>query len=277
MNSKSTTVTNKSSTTKDVSKKEQGIDNSSRTKMNSKSSTTTKKSSITKDVNKKEQGIDNSSTTKMNNKSPTATKKSSITKDVNKKEQGIDNSSTTKMNNKSPTATKKLSITKDVSKKEQGINKSSMIKMNSKSPATKKSSITRDISKEQSYPVIKREENFIDYNKYNGRKKYFKISTVTDSFGTPLSSSIISSKQSDNISINETINNIPVDLNTLKNSKNNRYKQYLLADSGYHSQNNINYLKKIGYTPIIAYNKRNCKSRKTIEKNKLRGKEAKNI
>jgi transposase len=64
-------------------------------------------------------------------------------------------------------------------------------------------------------------------------------------------------------------------LNTLKNSKNNRYKQYLLADSGYHSQNNINYLKKIGYTPIIAYNKRNCKSRKTIEKNKLRGKEAK--
>jgi len=33
-----------------------------------------------------------------------------------------------------------------------------------------------------------KEETFIDYNRYNGRKKYFKISTITDSFGTPLTS-----------------------------------------------------------------------------------------
>jgi len=77
----------------------------------------------------------------------------------------------------------------------------------------------------------KKEETFIDYNRYNGRKKYIKISTVTDTFGTPLVSTIISSKQSDNISITETVNKMPVNLNTLKNSKNNRYKQYMLADT----------------------------------------------
>jgi hypothetical protein len=118
----------------------------------------------------------------------------------------------------------------------------------------------------------KRKENFIDYNKYNGRKKYFKISTITDSYGTPLASTIVSSKQSDNISVEETVDNIPVNLNTLRNSKINRYKQYFLGDSGYHSKSNIKYLKGLGYIPIIAYNKRNCKNKETIIKNKLNGK-----
>jgi hypothetical protein len=113
-----------------------------------------------------------------------------------------------------------------------------------------------------------KEETFIDYNRYNGyfvnkisiigkeciaflsnngRKKYFKISTITDSFGTPLTSTIISSKQSDNISLIETIEKMPINLNTLRNSKINRYKQHLLADSGYHSSANKETLEKIGY------------------------------
>jgi len=92
-----------------------------------------------------------------------------------------------------------------------------------------------------------KEETFIDYNRYNGRKKYFKISTITDSFGTPLTSTIISSKQSDNISLIETIEKMPINLNTLRNSKVNRYKQHLLADSGYHSNANKENLEKIGY------------------------------
>ncbi len=118
-----------------------------------------------------------------------------------------------------------------------------------------------------------KEETFIDYNKYNGRKKYNKISTITDSFGTPLANAIISSKQSDSISINETINNIPIDLHTLKNSKNNRYKQYMLADTGYDSRKNTQYLKQLGYTPIIAFNKRNTKDKKKIKKRQLNKKD----
>jgi hypothetical protein len=84
---------------------------------------------------------------------------------------------------------------------------------------------------------------------------------------------MISSKQSDNISLIETINSIPVNLNTLINSRINRYKQYMLADAGYNSSTNKYYLKKKGYIPIISYNKRNCKNKKIIEKNKLKGKE----
>ena len=114
-----------------------------------------------------------------------------------------------------------------------------------------------------------KQETFIDFNKYNGRKKYFKVSVLSDSYGTPITSTIISSKQSDNISINETIKTIPIDLNTLKNSSNNRYKQYLLADSSYHSNKNKSYLEKLGYTPIIKYNKRNTKKKEIILKTLL--------
>lgn len=138
---------------------------------------------------------------------------------------------------------------------------------------SKKKRIIRETNKNLPKNKQIREESFIDFNKYNSRKKCFKISTITDSLGTPLSISMISAKQSDNISITETINNLPVNLNTLRNSKNNRYKQYMLADSGYSSNKNNSYLKKLGYTPIIAYNKRNCKNKSTIKKNQLKGKE----
>ena len=122
---------------------------------------------------------------------------------------------------------------------------------------------------EKNYKNKIKEETFIDYNKYNGRKKYFKVSTITDSFGIPLGTSIISSKQSDNISIEQTINSIQVNLNTLKNSNNNRYKQYILADSGYCSNKNKFLLKSKGYIPIIIYNKRNTKNKKIIAQNAL--------
>lgn len=117
-------------------------------------------------------------------------------------------------------------------------------------------------------------ETFIDFNRYNGRKKYFKISNVTDSIGTPLVSTLVSSRQSDNVSLEETVNKIPIELNTLRNSKVNRYKQYFLADTGYSSESNKSFLRKKGYVPIIAYNKRNCKDPKIIEKNKLNGKDS---
>jgi hypothetical protein len=43
----------------------------------------------------------------------------------------------------------------------------------------------------------KKERNFIDFNRYNGRKKYIKIVAITYSYGTCLCKSIISSKRAD--------------------------------------------------------------------------------
>ena len=120
-----------------------------------------------------------------------------------------------------------------------------------------------------------REESFIDFNRYNGRKKYTKISSISDSLGTPLTSSIISSKQSDRISLIETLNKMPINLNTLRNSKVNRYKQFMLADSGYSSKKNKTYLKNLGYTPLILWNKGNTKDKKIIAENTFSVKEKK--
>ena len=88
----------------------------------------------------------------------------------------------------------------------------------------------------------KRENNFIDFNKYNGRKKYFNVSVITDSYGTPIENSISLSKNKDFKTLIENVNNISTNLNTLRNSKINRYKQYFLADSGYDTKKNKNFL-----------------------------------
>jgi hypothetical protein len=64
----------------------------------------------------------------------------------------------------------------------------------------------------------------------------------------------------------DNINKLP-NLNTLKNSKVNRYKQYFLADSGYDTEENKNFLKEKGYIPLIKYNKRNTKDKNKIKKN----------
>lgn len=78
--------------------------------------------------------------------------------------------------------------------------------------------------KRQIYPFQKLLNSLREFSNFlNGRKKYIKISSIVDSKGAPLSNVIVSSKQSDSISVNETINGIPINLNTLRNSKVNRY------------------------------------------------------
>lgn len=62
------------------------------------------------------------------------------------------------------------------------------------------------------------------------------------------------------------INKCFIDCKTKKYSKHNRYKQYLLADSGYDSINNHNILIKKGYTPLIKQNRKNIKNKKLIRK-----------
>jgi hypothetical protein len=113
----------------------------------------------------------------------------------------------------------------------------------------------------------------IQYNRYNGRKKYFKISSITDRFGIPLGSTIITGKGNEINSIKETIDSIPINLNTKKNSTHNRFNQKMLADSGYSSTKNNKMLKKLGYTPLIYYNKRNTQNKNIIKKNKFNKKQ----
>jgi hypothetical protein len=56
-----------------------------------------------------------------------------------------------------------------------------------------------------------------------------------------------------------------INTNQQKYINHNRYKQYILADKGYYSQNNINYLNLNGYIPIIAVNNRNTKDSNKIK------------
>ena len=85
--------------------------------------------------------------------------------------------------------------------------------------------------------------------------------------------SISSSKGHDVTTLISNINNLPPCLNTLRNSKINRYKQYLLADSAYLSLKNKLFLKEKGYVPLIAYNKKNTKDESIIRQNKFNKKE----
>lgn len=123
----------------------------------------------------------------------------------------------------------------------------------------------------------KKEETFIDFNKYNGRKKYFKVSSITDQYGIPFGSVMIQSKESDSISIEKTINNLAINLNTLQNSKINRYKQYFIADALYDSNKNNKYLKSLGYSPIISPNRRNTKDKIKLAEKELIKKNNKKI
>ena len=120
--------------------------------------------------------------------------------------------------------------------------------------------------------VIK-EETFIDFNKYNGRKKYLKLSTMGDQYGIPFVTIPISSKQYDNTTLQETIKSVPINLNTLRNSKVNRFKQILIADAGYDSEANREYLKQSGYIPVIAYNPRNTQDKEKKKKKEFTKKE----
>lgn len=114
----------------------------------------------------------------------------------------------------------------------------------------------------------------INFCRYNGRKKYLKISTITDSFGTPFTSLVVPCKKSETRTIKETIDAIPVNLNTSKNSKNNRYKQIMLGDSGYCSKYNRSLLTGLGYRPLIRYNKRATKNKELLKSYKMSKKDA---
>jgi len=82
--------------------------------------------------------------------------------------------------------------------------------------------------------------------------------------GIPISININPGNKYDSKILSETINEKIINTDTIKYKNNNRYKQYLLGDSGYDSNKNAQLLKKKGYTPIIIQNKRNIKNKKLL-------------
>lgn len=109
--------------------------------------------------------------------------------------------------------------------------------------------------------------NFSSFNAiYKRRKgessKGIKISSIVSTNGIPLSINIDTAKDYDSPLLPKIINNFSVNCNTFKYKNHNRFKQYFLADAGYDSKYNIKLIKKIGYTPIIKYNKKNTKNEK---------------
>lgn len=91
--------------------------------------------------------------------------------------------------------------------------------------------------------------------------KGIKITSIVTTNGIPISVSINTAKNNDTPILPNAIKNIVINCNTKRYSNHNRFKQYFLADSGYDSKNNIKLIKKLGYTSLIKYNKKNTKNK----------------
>jgi transposase len=104
---------------------------------------------------------------------------------------------------------------------------------------------------------------------YKGPKKHIKVSAIVGTYGMPFAVTLVDGKKNDNITLEETVNELPSTLNTKENSTNNRYKQYMLADTGYCSQSNRDFLIDKGYIPLIRFNKRNNSNEEYINSMKF--------
>lgn len=95
-------------------------------------------------------------------------------------------------------------------------------------------------------------------------KNGISVSTINDNLGVPISFAIASANTHDSKIILNQMDHMYIDTNTKRMRKNNRYKQYIYADSGYDTIKIKNKFKKKGYTPIIDPN-----IRSTIDEQKL--------
>jgi len=100
---------------------------------------------------------------------------------------------------------------------------------------------------------------YVDRNPHYKNKNGFKLSQEVDSNGVWYSTVIGHSSESDIKLAYVNYDNRILEINTLDASKNNKHKQYYLADKGYDSRANKQFLTDMGYTPIIATNKRNAR------------------
>lgn len=98
-------------------------------------------------------------------------------------------------------------------------------------------------------------EECVGRNKYYKNKNCTKISLICDSNGIPLDTKIYEGNKHDSTILYDQLTKENINEKCIIN----KYKKYMLADKGYDSNKITNILKGKGYTPIIAYNKRNTK------------------
>ena len=89
-------------------------------------------------------------------------------------------------------------------------------------------------------------------------KNCVKLSLLVDAKGVPLDIKTVKGNQHDSPLLREHFQEIKSKTNSLKMSKNNRYKPYFLADKGYDSKESTSLLKSHGYSVIIPKNKKNA-------------------
>lgn len=113
-------------------------------------------------------------------------------------------------------------------------------------------------------------------NKYGidlkGRNKQYrfknttKLSIISDSHGVPISLYLDKGSEHDSKILMNHFDNTLIDTKTFKFKNHNRYKQYILADSGYDSKKLFKLFENKGYNFIIPQNKRNIKDVNLIKK-----------
>lgn len=123
--------------------------------------------------------------------------------------------------------------------------------------------------------INKQGVELIGFGKKGGGKRITNVSLLSDTYGAPLAIHQFKGSRHDSTTIPETLNKLPIGLNTLIASANNKHKQYLLADSGYCSIKNRKFLGTKGYTPLIWFNKRRTIDKKKLKKMKLNERELK--
>jgi hypothetical protein len=110
------------------------------------------------------------------------------------------------------------------------------------------------------------------YSKFHDRKKGIKLSGLCDINNVMFSLSIYRGNTNDNITVRTSFDKKLIDPCTYKYRKNNRYKQKALCDTGYHSNDNLKYLKKKGFDVLIPINPRNTKNEQKLEQIKKHNK-----
>lgn len=108
------------------------------------------------------------------------------------------------------------------------------------------------------------EYNFNCKNQKGYSSKCIKINALVTTNGIPLSIDVNKGNIYDSKLFSKTINNQIIQNDPKKYTKNNRYKQYFLADKGYDTKEIINEANKLGYISIIPQNKRNIRNKKLL-------------
>ena len=104
------------------------------------------------------------------------------------------------------------------------------------------------------------------------RARKRRLQLLVDGNGTGLGCVIMPGNNSEISNMISILNKIGLpDANKWKKSK--RFRKKFIADAGYNSERNKEFIKEKGYIPLIWYNKRKTKCEKKIKENKLTKKE----